>query len=157
MMRVRSRSSRRTLANEGFGDGVRSGCPDRCLDHFDAGCGEHRVECGGELGVTVADEESELPTGILEIHHEVMGQLGQPAAGGVCGDAEDVDYAGGVFHGEEHIQPGQPNCFQVEQVAGQDRVSLGCQELRPGGVARWGEGPIPAVWRIFHTVEAPIW
>jgi hypothetical protein len=38
-----------------------------------------------------------LEAGVIEIHAEVAGQLGQPRSGGVGGDAEDVDAAGGVL------------------------------------------------------------
>ena len=48
------------------------------------------------------------------------------------GDAQDVHAAGGVFDDEERIQPAQGDGVEVEQVAGQDGVRLGPQELRPG-------------------------
>jgi hypothetical protein len=49
------------------------------------------------------------------------------------GDAEDVDAAGGVLDDEERVEPVQCDRVEVEQVAGQDRVGLGPQKLRPGG------------------------
>jgi hypothetical protein len=55
--------------------------------------------------------------------------LGEPGAGGVGGDAEDVDLAGGVFDDEERVEPGQCDGVEVEQLAGQDRVGLAPQEL----------------------------
>jgi hypothetical protein len=39
---------------------------------------------------------------------------------------------GGVFDDEERVEAGQCDGVEVEQVAGQDRVGLGRQELRPG-------------------------
>jgi hypothetical protein len=39
------------------------------------------VEGRGEPGVAIADEEPEPPAGIVEVHGEVAGQLGQPGAG----------------------------------------------------------------------------
>ena len=45
----------------------------------------------------------------------------------------------------------------VEEVAGEDRVGLRAEELRPGRPARRGAGSMPAALRIFQTVEAPIW
>ena len=56
------------------------------------------VEGCGEPGVAIADEEPEPPAGIVEVHGEVAGQLGQPSAGRVRGDAEDVHAAGGVLN-----------------------------------------------------------
>jgi hypothetical protein len=51
----------------------------------------------------------------------------------VRGDAEEVDLAGGVFDDEERIEPGQGDGVEVEQVAGEDGVGLGSEELCPGG------------------------
>ena len=58
---------------------------------------------GGEFGIAVADQEPPAPTGVVKVHAEVAGLLGQPRSGGMCGDAEDVYAAGGVHDGEEHI------------------------------------------------------
>jgi hypothetical protein len=51
-----------------------------------------------------------------------------------------VDAAGGVFDDEECVEPVQGDRVEVEQVAGQDAVGLGVEELRPGrpGPARCG-------------------
>jgi hypothetical protein len=49
----------------------------------------------------------------------------------VGGDAEDAYAAGGVLDDEEDVQPTQGDGVEVEQVAGQDRVRLGSQELGP--------------------------
>ena len=84
-----------------------------------------------ELGVAVPDEEPEAAAGVVEVHEQVAGLLGQPGAGGMGGDAEDVHAAGGVLDDEERVQPAQGDGLEVEQVAGQDRVRLGPQELAP--------------------------
>ena len=63
------------------------------------------------------------------------GQLGQPGAGRVGGDPEDVHPAGGVLDDEEDIQPAQGDGVEVKQIAGQDSVRLGSQELCPRGSA----------------------
>jgi hypothetical protein len=120
-------------ADEAFGDRVGPRCPHRSLDDPDVDGGEDRVEGGGELGVAVADQEPEASTGVVEVHAEVAGLLGQPGAGGVGGDAEDVYAAGGVLEDEEDIQPVQGDGVEVKQVAGQDRVCLRAQELGPRG------------------------
>ena len=46
-------------ADEAFGDRIRPRCPHRCADDADVCAGEHRVEGGGELGISVADQEPE--------------------------------------------------------------------------------------------------
>jgi hypothetical protein len=47
----------------------------------------------------------------------------------VGGDTEDVHAAGGVLDDEERVQPVQGEGVEVEQVAGEDRVRVGSQEL----------------------------
>src|ERR1044072_6841298 len=51
---------------------------------------------------------------------------------GMGGDAEDVNPAGGVLDDEECVQPAQGDRVEVEQVAGEDRLRLRSEELRPG-------------------------
>ena len=46
-------------ADEPFGDRVRARRSNRGCDHLDVGAGEDGVERGGELGVTIADQEPE--------------------------------------------------------------------------------------------------
>ena len=144
-------------ADEAFGDGVGPRRSYRCLDDPDVGGGEDGVEGGGELGVAVADEEPEPPAGVVEIHEQVAGLLGQPGSGGVGGDAEDVDAAGGVLDDEERVQPVQVMVSRWSR--SQARIACACARRNSAqeGPARRGEGSIPAVCRIFQTVEAPIW
>jgi hypothetical protein len=73
-------------------------------DDADVDCGEDGVKGGGELGVAVPDEEPEAAAGVVEIHAEVAGLLGQPGAGGMGGDAEQVHPAGGALDDEERVQ-----------------------------------------------------
>ena len=58
--------------------------------------------------------------------------MGQPGAGRVGGDAEDVHAAGGVLGDEERVQPVQGDRVEMEQVAGEDAVGLRPEELGPG-------------------------
>jgi len=78
-------------ADEAFRDGVCARCAHRRLEDLDVDSGEHGVEGSGELAVAVADEESEVPVGVVEVHEQVAGLLGEPGCGRVGGDAEDVD------------------------------------------------------------------
>jgi hypothetical protein len=78
-------------ADEAFGDRVRPGCLDRCSDDLYAGGGEYGIEGDGEFGVAVPDEKPEPASGVVGVHGQVAGQLGQPRCGRVCGDTEDVD------------------------------------------------------------------
>ena len=145
------------VPNEAFRDGVCPRCAHWRLEDLDVDSVEHGVEGGGELAVAVADQEPDAPLGVVEVHEQVPRELGQPAAGWVRGDAEDVYAPGGVLDDEERVEPLQGDRVEVEQVAGQDRLGLRVEELRPGRPPRRGAGSIPAAWRIFQTVEAPIW
>ena len=75
----------------------------------------------------------------------------------MVGDPEEVDLAGGVLDTEEDGQPGQGDRVEGEQVAGQDPVRRGAEELRPVVPDRRGDGSIPAEVRIFPTAKAPTW
>jgi len=119
-------------ADEPLGDRVGSWGSNWRFDHLASGGSEDRIEAGGELAVAVPDEEAEVLHGVVEVHREIPGLLGQPRPGGVRGDAEDVDLAGGVVDDEERVEPGQGDGVEVEQVAGQDGVALGSEELCPG-------------------------
>ena len=145
-------------ADEAFGDRVGSRCPHRCLDDADTERGEHGVERCGELSVTVPDEKPEAAAGVLEVHEQVTGLLGQPGPGGVTGDAEDVYAAGGVLDDKEDIQPTQGDGVEMKHVAGPGWRALarvGIRSMR--GPARRGDGSMPAWLRSFGMVEAPIW
>jgi hypothetical protein len=80
---------------------------------------------------SVPDQEPEPAPGVVEIHAEVSCLLGQPGSGGVGGDPEDVHPAGGVLDDEEDVEPAQGDGVEVEQVAGENRMGLGPQELGP--------------------------
>jgi len=63
------------------------------------------------------------------VHDQVAGLLGGPLPGGVQGDPEDADAPGGVLDGGQDAGLGAVEQVGREEVAGQDRVSLGAQEL----------------------------
>ena len=128
-MRVRSRSLAAASADPAFGDGVHPGRLDIAEHGPDPGVGEDRVERGGEVGAAVADHELD-PVGLVaEVHDQVAGLLGGPFPGGVQGDPEDADAPGGVLDGGQDVGLGAVEQVGREEVAGQDRVGLGAQEL----------------------------
>jgi hypothetical protein len=88
-------------ADEALGDRVRPWRARRCLEDLDVDGGEYGVEGGSELAVAVADEEPEASVGVVEVHEQVAGLLGQPGSGRVRGDAQDVYPTGGVLDDEE--------------------------------------------------------
>jgi len=65
-------------ADKPFRIAVRLRRTGRNLRHGDAFGGEDGVESGGELGVTIADQEAEGADLITEVHQQVPGSLGSP-------------------------------------------------------------------------------
>jgi hypothetical protein len=143
-------------ADEALGDRVGPRCPHRRLDDPDVDGGEDGVERGGELGIPIADEESEATPCVVEIYGEVARLSGQPGAGGVGCDGEDVYAAGGVLDDEERIQPAQGDRVDVEQVAARIACARARRNSVHDGPARRVEGSKPARYRMAQTVEAPI-
>ena len=68
----------------------------------------------------------------LEVHEQVAGELGDPCAGRVGGDAQDVNAPGGDLHDEEDVEAFEEDGVHVHEVAGQKRVGLGSEEGTPG-------------------------
>jgi hypothetical protein len=63
-------------ADEAFGDRVRPRRSDRGAEDADVGAGEYPVECGSELGISVADQETEPVCAVAEVHEQVAGPAG---------------------------------------------------------------------------------
>ena len=100
---------------------------------LDTDVGEDGVEHAGELAVTVPDEEPRPAAGILQIHDEVPGRLDDPRRSRMRGCSQDPDPAGGVLDDRQHEQAGAAYGDGLEEVAGEQRVSLGAEETGPGG------------------------
>src|SRR6188472_2187762 len=94
-------------ANPALRDGVRARRLDWDADDGDGGAGEHGVEGGGELGISVADQEPELLGAVAEVHEQVAGLLGDPGAGGVGGDPGEVYAAAAVLDHDEDVEAAQ--------------------------------------------------
>jgi hypothetical protein len=95
----------------------------------DPGIGQDRVECGGEVRATIADHELHPFRLFAEIHDQVAGLLGGPLPGGMQRDAEDTDAPGRVPDHGQDVGLGAVEQVNAEEVAGQDRLGLGAQEL----------------------------
>jgi hypothetical protein len=118
-------------ADPTFGVGIRAGRPRRRLQHPNADAGEDRVERGAELGVPVPDEEPEPVRGLAEIQEQVPRGLGNPVTGGMDGNTEEVDAPAVDLDHEQHVQPGQSDGLDAEEVAGQRPGRMGPQERHP--------------------------
>jgi hypothetical protein len=76
------------------------GRPDVAEHGLNAGVGEDRVECGGEVRAAVADHELGPVRLAAEVPEKVTGLLGDPRARWMLGDTEDADAPGRVLdHG----------------------------------------------------------
>jgi hypothetical protein len=131
-----------------LGDRVHPGRPHAAQHGPDPRVGEDRVERGGEARTPVADHELHPLCLSAEVHEQVACLLRGPFPGRVQRDAEDADAPGRVLDHGQHIGLGAVEQVNREEVAGQDRVGLGAQELRPGrdrsvaarGRCRWPGG-----------------
>jgi hypothetical protein len=90
------------------------------------------VECGGEVRAAVADHELDLTPLVAEVHEEVACLLGGPFPDGMQGNAEDADPPGRVLDYGQDVGLGAVEQVDREEIAGQDRLGLGAQELWPG-------------------------
>jgi hypothetical protein len=98
--------------------------PGRCADDPDIGAGEHGVEGGGELAVSVADQEPKLSDTVTEVHQQVAGLLGDPGPGGVGGDPGEVDAAATMLDHDEAVEAAPEDGVDVGEVDDEDRVGL---------------------------------
>jgi hypothetical protein len=87
-----------------------------CIWWWSCRIGEDGIEGVGELGVPVADQQTESLTVIVYVHEQVPGRLRHPGAGRMPG-AEQVDVAGGDLHCEEHIDPLQEHGVDSESIS----------------------------------------
>jgi hypothetical protein len=79
-----------------------------------------------------------------EVHDQVAGLLAGPFPSGVQRDAEDADAPRRVLDHGQDVGLGAVEQVDREEVACQDRLGLGVQELRPGrpGPSRGGAGAV---------------
>ena len=119
-------------ADPAFGYRVHAGGPHVAEHGPDPGTGEDRVERGRVVRATVADHELDPMRLLAEVHGQVASLLGGPFSGWVQGDSEDADAPGGVLYDGQDMGLGAVEQAGGEEVARQDRLGLGTQELRPG-------------------------
>ena len=83
--------------------------------------------------------------GILQVHHEIPGGLCRPGRRRVDGGAQDPDSPAGVLDHREHVQPRPGQGDRLEEVTGQQGLSLGAQEIGPGGETALGRRVDPGL------------
>ena len=114
-------------------DGVRPRRPDRGLDDPDALGGEDGVEGRGELGVSVTDEELDRRSPARRVPCERLRAcwVTQSATGLAVTPAIRTRRRV-VVDEEEHVEPAEQHGVDAEEVAGDQALRLGGEELRPG-------------------------
>jgi hypothetical protein len=68
---------------------------------------------------------------LRQVHDQVSSLLGDPGPDRVNRDTHDVDGPGDVLDEEQHTDPFEKHCVDMEQVTGEDPLGLGLQELAP--------------------------
>ena len=136
-----SRSS--SIPDEAFGDRVRARCLDWGAEDADIGAGEHGVEGGSELGISVADQELELLGAVAEVDEQVASLLGDPGAGGMGGDPGEVNAAAAVLDHDQHVEGAQEDGVDVGEDDREDRLGLRGKEVAPGRAGPL-RGPVDA-------------
>src|SRR2546426_1174139 len=112
-----------------FGEGVRVRSPDRGGDDPHPFCSEHLVERPGELGVTVADQELNIPETTFD--GEVAGPLGHPGR---------VRVGGRPGHGAGDKRRERPDAGPDQSVQRPDRHAGADPEQGTDGLAPVGPG-----------------
>jgi hypothetical protein len=126
---IRSSNSRRSVPTHRSATRVGLRCLRRRQQDSDALAGEQGVESAAELGVSVPDQEPNAGGPVGQVHHQVASLLGNPLAGGVGRDAQQMNPPGGELDREQYIQPGEQQRVHGEEVGGQHEVGLGGEEL----------------------------
>jgi hypothetical protein len=77
---------------------------DTATHDLDPRVGQNGVEQRRVLPIAVSDQVPDVRLGVVQVHDEVAGGLGDPRCSWVGGGAEDADAAGGVLDDGEDVQ-----------------------------------------------------
>lgn len=103
-------------------------------EHLHSFAHKDLIEATTELGVAISEQEPGLELAGLELPGQVASLLDHPVAGGVGGDAGEVDPAGADLDEEEDVQAAEPDRVDDEEVGGEQVAGMLADELRPGPV-----------------------
>ncbi len=117
-------------ADEPLGEHVCPRSSDGRADDPNAPGSEHLVEAGGELGVSVPDQERGRAGLFGQDEAQIASLLGDPLPRD-GGDAAYVDTPGVELDEEEHVETAKQHRVDVEELTCQHRWRPGTQELRP--------------------------
>ena len=141
-------------AHEPLGITVRPGSSRRCLGDRDVLAVEYGVEAGGELGVSVSDEETERADAIAQIHGQVASGLSDPLPRRVSGHPQDVHPTSAYFDHEQGVSGGAGRSCRGGRNRRPAAHRPDWQERPPGRVQLSGRGTIPWARKILRTVDS---
>ena len=89
----------------------------------------------------------------FEVHVQIPRLLGEPCGRGMGGGVEDMDAPSAVLDRGHHVGLGAVEQIHGEEVARDNRLGLGTQELRPSRSAPSRSGVDAVLLRISQTVD----
>jgi hypothetical protein len=98
---------------------IHAGHADAGEHGLDGGVGEDLLDEGGEFPIAVSDQVARPAVGVLQIHHEILDRLDDPAGGWVGGGAQDADAPGGVLDDGKDVVALPAEGDGLDEVAGQ--------------------------------------
>lgn len=125
-------------ADHSFAAGVYPGSSRRALEDVHLLSLEDGVEGSSVFAVAVAEQEAQVVRAPAEVGCRVPCLLHCPLAGGVGGDAGDVQAPGAVFEERERVQTPAECGIDVEEVHREDALGLSGEEVGPGGAGAAG-------------------
>jgi hypothetical protein len=139
-----------------FGDRVHARRPHVAGHGPDPRISEDRVERSRVVRAAIADHDLDLVRLLAEVHDQVAGLLGGPVPGGMQSDPEDANAPGGMLDHGQDVSPGAIQQVRGEEIAREDRLGLGAQELRPGRVCSSRRGVDPGISSGFPARPTPL-
>ncbi|MGI5516102.1 hypothetical protein [Streptomyces sp. CA-106131] len=119
-------------AHGSLADCVRSRCPRRAEQDLHVVGLEDGVEGMGVLRIPITEQEAQRVHPAPQGHGQIPGLLDGPPCGGAGGYTGEVDTPRAVLDKDQGIQAPERNGVEVQEVRGEDAVSLGIRELAPG-------------------------
>jgi hypothetical protein len=113
-------------------------------------------ERGREERIAIVNQKPQRVDAVAQLHGQVAGLLHRPRPGWMRRHAAQVESAGSVLDEHQHVQPFEQYRLHDQEVARDDRVSLGGEELPPRRAGTPGCGVHAGGVQDLHTVDAAI-
>jgi hypothetical protein len=100
-------------------------------EHLDTLTPEDLVEGRTELGVAIPEQESGPQLAVMELPGQVPSLLHHPRSGRTVGAAGQMDATAAHLDEEQHVEPGQPDRVDDEEVDREQLVGMLTDEVAP--------------------------